>query len=176
MIPVLNKNPEIVYEITKPKRSFTADCEAIYRRQVKTIYRVCYGFMKNKTDAEDCVADTFCKLFSSEKTFESEIHEKSFLIRIASNICKNKLKHWSRTTLDIDEQTDLETEDKVDDTLKIVLELPEKYKNVIYLYYYEEYNTEEIAKILKKNASTVRSYLSEARSLLKEKLGDSYEN
>ncbi|GHU52326.1 hypothetical protein FACS1894132_01720 [Clostridia bacterium] len=170
------ESPIITYEITGSKHSLSAEYEQIYRRQIKTVYRVCYGYMKNSADTEDVVADTFCKMISSKTKFESAIHEKAWLIRTASNICKNKLKHWSRNNVDIDEQINLETSDYIDDTLKIVLQLPEKFKTVIYLYYYEQYSSEEISAILKKPSSTIRNYLSEARKILKEQLGDNYEN
>ena len=75
---------------------------------------------------------------------------------------------------DIDEHTELQTEDKAegDDILGAVMALPDKYKTVIYLYYYEGYNSAEIADILRKPKSTVRNYLHEARVILKERLGE----
>jgi RNA polymerase sigma-70 factor (ECF subfamily) len=142
--------------------------EELYFRNVKTVYRLCFQYMKNVQDAEDATADTFCNILSKGKKFDSLEHEKAFLIRTAINICKNKLKHWTRKNVDIEVQTELRTDFEIDDTLKLVMELPEKYKSVIYLYYYEEYSTPEIAKILSKPESTVRNYLSEARKLLKE--------
>ncbi|MDR0918390.1 MAG: sigma-70 family RNA polymerase sigma factor [Oscillospiraceae bacterium] len=148
------------------------DIEEIYNRQMKMVYRICYGYMKNQHDTEDAVADTFCNLISSHIVFESDEHEKAWLIRACSNVCKNKLKHWSRTNENIDDHSDLQTEDSIDDTLKIVLELPDKYKTVVYMYYYEEYTSAEIAEILQKPKSTIRNYLSEARKVLKKKLGD----
>lgn len=60
----------------------------------------------------------------------------------------------------------------IDETMELVLTLSDKYKTVVYLYYYEGYNTEEIARILKKPSSTVRNHLIEARQLLKERLGE----
>ncbi|MDR0920591.1 MAG: RNA polymerase sigma factor [Oscillospiraceae bacterium] len=172
MVALMKETPNITYEVTTHKPNISEDYEAIYRRQVKTIYRICYGYMKNNAEAEDAVADTFCNMIAKKIVFESEVHEKAWLIRAASNVCKNKLKHWSRQNEDIADHTDIQTEDTIDDTLKVVLELPDKYKTVIYLYYYEEYNTEEISKILKKPASTIRNHLSEGRKILKEKLGE----
>ena len=68
----------------------------IYHRQVDSVYRVCYSFMKNPTDAEDITQETFLKLLSKEITFENERHEKAWLIVTASNLCKDALRKWWR--------------------------------------------------------------------------------
>jgi len=67
---------------------------AIYTRHVKTIYRVCYTYMKNPADTEDAVSETFIKMIKSAPAFESEEHEKAWLIRTAVNVCKDVLKVW----------------------------------------------------------------------------------
>ena len=64
----------------------------IYHRHVDTVYRICFSFMKNSSDTEDMVQETFLKLLSSGKRFESENHEKAWLIVTASNACKDVLK------------------------------------------------------------------------------------
>lgn len=141
----------------------------IYNRHVDTVYRVCYSFMRNRTDTEDIVQETFLKLLSSKKEFESESHEKAWLIVTASNLCKDSLKHWWRNHEDIDElqSIPLERPDEHDEILEAILELPYDYKTVIYMYYYEGYSTAEIAKYLKCPHSTVRNRLSRARAILK---------
>ena len=68
----------------------------IYTRHSKTVYRVCFAYMKNPADTEDAVQDTFFQLIKSGPAFESEEHEKAWLIRTASNICKDVLRHWIR--------------------------------------------------------------------------------
>lgn len=68
----------------------------IYKRHSKTVYRVCFAYMKNPADTEDAVQDTFFQLIKSGPAFESEEHEKAWLIRTATNICKNVLRHWWR--------------------------------------------------------------------------------
>ena len=65
----------------------------VYSRQVDTVYRVCYSFMKNKADTEDLVQETFLKLLSTKKEFENERHERAWLIVTASNLCKDTLKN-----------------------------------------------------------------------------------
>lgn len=145
----------------------------IYHRHVDMVYRICFSYMKNQTDTEDLVQETFLKLMTCKKQFESERHEKAWLIITASNACKDALRHWSRKTKSM-EESDLpaEPEEKAEDTgvLEAVLALPDKYKTPVYLYYYEEYSTAEIAQILHCPQSTVRNWLSRAQKLLKDKI------
>lgn len=141
----------------------------IYYRHVDTVYRICFSFMKNAADTEDVVQETFLKLISCKKQFQSENHEKAWLIVTASNICKDSLKHWRRKVENIDDYPSLKNADSYenDNILNVLLELPAKYKEVVYLYYYEGYNTSEIAKMLHCPASTVRNRLSRAKKLLR---------
>ncbi|MBQ3379099.1 MAG: RNA polymerase sigma factor [Clostridia bacterium] len=148
----------------------------IYVRHVTTVYRVCFAYMKNPADTEDAVQDTFFRLIKSAPAFCSENHEKAWLIRTASNVCKNVLRHWWRKRKNIEDFYDLHGPDKIetDDVFHVVMELPEKYRTVVYLYYCEGYSGAEIADIMKKPQSTVRNYLHEARAILKERLGDDF--
>ena len=141
------------------------------------IYRVCLSYAKNKTEAEDCVSETFVKLMRSCPPFNDEEHEKAWLIRTASNICKNRLKHWSKKNLNIDDFADsvpvydsTYKDSEHDKVLDAVQNLPEKFRTPVYLYYYEGYSTAEIAEILGKPDSTIRGCLSRARGLLKAEL------
>lgn len=151
----------------------------IYHRHVDTVYRVCYSFMKNAADAEDMVQETFLKLIASGRPFESENHEKAWLIVTASNTCRDALKHWSRKVEHIEDyQLPADNKTPVDDgMLDAVLRLPVKYKEAVYLYYYEGYQTAEIAGMLHRPEPTVRSWLSRARKLLKKYYsgGDEYD-
>ena len=146
------------------------EIEKIYNRQFDTVYRVCFSFMKNAVDAEDMVQETFLKLISSEKHFESEEHEKAWLIVTASNTCKDELRRWKRKMKHIgaffQQENVVRKED--DRVLEWVMALPVKYKQVIYLYYYEGYRTSEIADMLHCPESTVRNQLLRGRKLLKK--------
>ena len=148
----------------------------IYMRHSKTVYRVCFAYLKNPADTEDAVQDTFFQLIRKAPAFESAEHEKAWLIRTASNICKNVLSHWWRRREDIDDHHDLHSSEDVetDEVFQAVMDLPDKYKSVVYLYYYEGYSSVEIAEILHKPQSTVRNHLHEARAILKERLGDDF--
>lgn len=148
----------------------------IYNRQVDTVYRICFSFMKNTTDTEDMVQETFLKLLSSGVSFVSEEHEKAWLIVTASNLCKDTLKKWWRRTEDVDnpalglKQPPFE----IDEVLTAILKLPADQKTVVYMYYYEGYSTADIAGFLRCPQATVRSRLSRARKALKQKLGGDF--
>ncbi len=141
----------------------------IYNRHVKTVYKVCLMFMKNRHDTEDMVQNTFIRLMRDKTRFESEEHEKAWLIRTAANLCKDYFRGWWSKTIGMDNVAEVAVDAplNIDETLNIVLGLPPKYKTVVYLYYYEGYSTVEIAKMLRQNESTVRSRLYTARNLLK---------
>lgn len=160
--------------MSKPLLRTDKEIAEIYARHSKTVYRVCFAYMKNIADTEDAVQDAFFRLIKSGPAFESEEHEKAWLIKTAANICKNSLKHWWRRRENIEASYNLQSSEviKTDDVLNVVMELPGKYKTVVYLYYYEGYSGKEIADILKKPQSTVRNYLRDARAILKERLGD----
>ncbi len=143
----------------------------IYNRNVQTVYRVCYIYMKNKADAEDMTQNTFAKYLRYKPIFDNITHEKSWFIVASSNLCKNHFKSWYNRNIIQGETNNASTYDSDDTTLQTVLELPVKYKQIIYLYYYEGYSTVEIAKLLNKNESTIRSQLSKGRKLLKDILG-----
>jgi len=143
--------------------------EEIYRRHFDMVYRISFSYLKNPSDAEDSTSDVFAKLMQKNVTFQNAEHEKAWLIRTAINICKNYLNHWWRSRADIDGYGNLQSNDPfhIDETFKAVLELPIRYKDVIYLYYYEGYKSKEIAGILRKSHSTIRNHLREARIILR---------
>ncbi|MDO5291764.1 MAG: RNA polymerase sigma factor [bacterium] len=142
-----------------------------YEAYVDLIFHICISYMKNKHDAEDIVQETFVRYIKSEKEFENEEHKKAWLIVTATNLCKDQLKHWWKKRTTYEEYQENTDGVSIDTTLMAVMELPDKYKTAVYLYYYQGYDSAEIASMLHKPNSTVRSYLSKARKLLKEKLG-----
>lgn len=149
---------------------------AVYERRRHMLYRICFAYMKTPADAEDAVQETFFRFIQAAPRFESAEHEKAWLIRAASNLCKNELKRRGRKAENIEDHFELAGDGGVptNDVLQAVLDLPDKYKTVIYLYYYEGYSGPEIAEILRKPQSTVRNHLREARGLLRERLGDDF--
>ena len=135
------------------------------------IRRICMIHLKNYADTEDIFQTVFLKYVLSSVVFENEEHEKAWLIRVTVNACRDLLRSFFRSrTIPLQEALAVEQDIPEDDReiLEAVLTLPPKYKDVIYLYYYEEYSAKEISRILKKNVNTVYTLLSRARGLLKE--------
>ena len=143
------------------------------------ILRLSYTYMKSQADSEDVVQEVFLKIIDKEPTFYDLEHEKRWIIRTTINICKNKLKcFWKKNVGSIDDIKEVPcfdsyTEDS--NVLKAVMSLPEKYRIVIHLYYYENYTTPEIANLMGKNAVTIRSLLHRAREKLKIMLKEEYD-
>lgn len=144
----------------------------IYYRHVDAVFRLCFTYLKNKQDTDDAVQEVFLKLLNYKGAFESEEHRKAWLIVTASNYCKNFLKHWWRKRKNIDDYTEIigDASYEVDEMMELVLALPDKYKTAVYLYYYEGYDSAQIAKMLNKPAGTIRSHLSSARKMLKKEM------
>nr|AGS57582.1 sigma-70 region 2 [uncultured bacterium] len=154
--------------VSRQASSDTSWFASLYQRQVNTVYRVCFNYLRNPADTEDAVQTIFTKLLTNPRSFESEEHEKAWLIRVAANHCKDIFKSsWSKreNLEDVDEPAALQ--EVFDDTLELVMALPEPQRVCVYLFYYEGYNAKEIGEMLDKPHSTVRSYLSEARSALR---------
>ncbi len=149
--------------------------ESFYERNYRFVYRICFTYMKNQMEAEDCTEDVFVKVLTGKFSFQDETHEKKWLSITTINLCKDRLKHrWRKQILSIDEAPEIPDENPtlIDETLEIVRKLPTKYKDVIYLHYYMDYKTDEIAKMLKKPPSTIRNHLREAREMLRQQIGD----
>jgi len=143
-----------------------------------SVKRICMVYLKNSADTEDIFQNVFIKYTTHSPHFESDEHEKAWILRVAINECKDFLKSFykrnifpTQPDLLIHQQTtSLSTEHS--EVLEIVLSLPRRYREVIYLFYYEEYSAIEIATILNKNVNTVYTRLARGRSMLKAELGD----
>lgn len=140
-----------------------------------TVRRICMLHLKNSADTEDIFQEVFLKYALSSVIFESAEHEKAWIIRVAVNSCKDLLKSFFRSrTVSMEDIVSLpavQTEE-YNNVLETVLGLPQKYKDVVYLHYYEGYSAVEIGKILGKNANTVYTLLARARKMLQERLGE----
>ena len=135
------------------------------------ILRLSFSYLKRREDAEDIVQDTLIRLMQSGTCFETEELMKAWLLRVAVNLCKDHLKSAVyRKQTSLPEGFDIAAEDQP--VLQSLMSLPEKYRSVLHLYYYEEYATKEIASILDKKEATVRSLLKRGREKLAEKLGE----
>ncbi len=138
------------------------------------VRRICLMHLKNQADSEDIFQTVFLKYVLSSAVFENEEHEKAWFVRVTINACKDLLKSFFRSrTVPLDELTDLPADTSADtrDVLDAVLSLPEKYRDAVYLHYYEGYTAPEIGHIMKKNVNTVYSLLTRSKKLLQERLG-----
>ena len=144
-----------------------------------TVRRICMVHLKNYTDTEDVFQTVFLTYVQSAIQFESDEHERAWLIRVTINACKDLLKSFFRSrTLSIDQLIEQAAELPPDnrEVLEAVLSLPAKYRDVVYLHYYENYTAPQISRILGKNVNTVYTLLTRSKKMLKEKLGgDEYE-
>lgn len=143
-------------------------------RYADTVRRLCVVHLKNEADAEDIFQNVFLKYALSTGDFESEEHERAWMIRVTINACKDLLKSFFRSrTVSIDEvveqAADLHQEHR--EVLEAVLSLPEKYRDVVYLHYYEGYTAPEIGNILQKKPNTIYTLLTRSKTLLRQKLG-----
>lgn len=139
-----------------------------------TVRRICLLHLKNHADTEDIFQTVFLKYALNSGEFSSAEHEKAWLIRVTINACRDLLRsfHHSKTVpLELLAEEAAPPRPENGEVLEAVLSLPRKYKDVIYLHYYEGYTAVEIAKMLSKNENTVYSLLKRARGLLKDTLG-----
>jgi len=145
------------------------DCmEEIINRYEDKLFRTAIAVMGGKADAEDIVQDVFVKLFEKNPSFQSPEHEAAWLIRVAVNLCKSRLRsHWWKKTVPLLDTYPAQT-DEQQNIMQTVLALPSKYRTVIHLFYYEGYSTKEIADITTQNESAVRQQLTRARRMLKD--------
>lgn len=138
------------------------------------VRRICFLYLKNSSDVDDIFQEVFLALLKNETVFESADHEKAWLIRVTINKCKDLLKSYWHRNVDSLEDKEVVFETKSENELmQVVLSLPSKYKDVIYLFYYEDYTVPEIAKLFNEKENTIYSKLHRARNLIKEKLGGS---
>ncbi len=142
--------------------------EKIIREHADMIYRIALHNLKNPADAEDIFQDVCLTLLTKKAPLFDDVHIKNWLIRVTINKCKNFHKSlWQakRDSFDSMDDTPVYMSQEIPE---LVYSLPKKYRNIIYLYYYEEYTVAEIAQILKENKNTVNSKLQRARKKLKE--------
>ena len=141
------------------------------------ILRVAYSYLHNMEDAEDILQDTLIQFLRNNPTFANDNHEKAWLITVASNLSKNKILYLKRRQADELSEELVADKDKEDLSYvwDAVKQLPEKYREVVHLFYQEGYSTKEIAEILNRNESTVRSDLKRGRDRLKNILKEAYD-
>lgn len=153
-------------------------------KYLKMVYRISFHYFGNREDAEDVSQDVFLKLYSHNTKFESEEELKAWLIRVTTNTCHSYFRNpFRKRKTEIDEK---EIENIVGSSsseqeiinrkvvMDAVMSLPERYRIVVYLYYYEEYSICQISNTLNIKETTIQTRLSRAREKLKSALKDCF--
>lgn len=150
--------------------------EMILTRFGDSILRYAYTYLHNMSDAEEVLQDTLVQFLKTAPEFESENHEKAWLLRVAANLSKNRIRYNKlRETDELNEELVAEEREDLSFVWEAVKSLPVKYREVIHLFYHEGYQTAQIAKVLGRNESTVRSDLRRGREKFKEVLKGEYD-
>lgn len=143
------------------------------------LYAAAFNICQNQMDAEDVVQETFVQYYTTKKEFENEQHIRAWLLRIAINKAKNCCRtFWKKNKCTLEDYMEtLPFPDSQSRSLfEEVMKLPDKYRIVIHLFYYEDYTVRKIAEILKLSESNVKVRLSRGRTLLRETLKEEWEN
>ena len=147
----------------------TQQAERLAQLYADTILRLSYTYLKNTDDAQDICQTVFVKLLSHPRTFDTPEHEKAYILRMAANACKDVLRSpWRKRNCSLDACLEVPAPETPDGSvLAAVNQLPESYRTVLYLFYYEGYQAEEIGRILGISKSAVHVRLNRGREKLK---------
>lgn len=141
-----------------------------------SVLRLAYSYLHNMPDAEDILQETLIRYFRSAPQFESDSHEKAWLLRVAANLSKNRIDYNKiRFSEELNEEIAADEKDDLSFVWEAVKQLPQTQSEVIHLFYQEGYSTAEIAKLLSRRESTVRSDLKRGREKLRMILKEAYD-
>ena len=160
----------------KALRAFHQNAEHLLDTYGNAVLRMAYSYLHNMSDSEDILQETLIKYLKTQPELDSPEHEKAWLLRVASNLSKNRLDYNRLRDTDEREET-LVSQEREDLSFlwEAVKQLPDANREVIHLFYYEGYPTAQIAKILNRRESTVRSDLRRGREQLKKILKEDYD-
>lgn len=153
--------------------------QELFEKYQNNLYAAAFNICKNTEDAKDVVQETFIQYYSLKKEFNNEQHIRAWLIRVAINKAKNiNRSFWRKNKTTLEDYMETLTFDtpESEELFETVMALPEKFRIVIHLFYYEEYTIHEIADILKISEGNVKVRLSRGRLLLKERLQEDWED
>ena len=151
--------------------------EFLIEKYKDNIYSAAYNVCGDPQDAEDITQETFIKYYRRNEDFESEEHVKAWLLRVAINQAKSMaVSFWRRNRVSIQEyMAELAFEAPEDAELfEAVMALPQKYRIVVHLHYFEDYSVKEMAEVLKTSENTIKTRLARGRKLLKERLKEAW--
>lgn len=143
------------------------ELEKIVDRYGNSLYRICLVNLQNEADAEDALQDVLLRYIQKSPRFESDEHQKAWLIRVAVNRCRDMLRKRRWDQLDPQQIPEQEAPEEMGWVLDELMKLPEIYRTALTLHYVEEYSVAEIAKIIGATQSAVKMRLVNGRKLLK---------
>lgn len=143
------------------------EIQDVFNRQFERVYRVAMIYTKNAADAEDAAQSVFLKYIEKKIEFSDENHEKAWFITVTRNHCKDMLRTFWRREVELGEIPEQPDTASRETALKVMMNLPPKYRDVLYMYYYEGYSVREISRILHRKESTVQTQLAAGREKLK---------
>ncbi|MGN1021937.1 MAG: RNA polymerase sigma factor [Lachnospiraceae bacterium] len=153
-----------------------ARAENILDRYGNSILRYAYTFLHSREDAEEVLQETMIRYLKASPKFDSDDHEKAWLLKTAGNLAKNRIDYNRlRETDELSEELVAKEKPDLSFVWEAVRALPERYRAAVHLYYEEGYATREIAKILGEKEATVRSDLLRARRQLQKILKEEYD-
>lgn len=165
-------------EIVKEDNAFRFEIDDAVRTYADMVYRLAILNTNNEQEAEDAFQEVFLKLFRHKDSIQSEEHLKAWLIRVTVNQCRSMATSaWNRRTVSLEavaEAAAPQDDEDYSEVYDAVKTLPDKYREVIHLFYYEQLPISQIAQLLGRNEATVKTHLARGRSLLKEKLKGSF--
>lgn len=139
------------------------------------IYRIALTNVKSNSDADDVFQDVFLTYIKKNKLFNDEEHRKAWLIRTTIICCKKFFSNsWFKKTTELNDTLTIDIPEMENTLYEALIKLPEKYRTVLYLFYFEEMSIAEIHEALRIKPSTIRTQLTRGRVLMKEKLGGDY--
>ena len=153
------------------------ETEILMEKYKDHLFAVAFNICKNAADADDVVQDTFLQYHITDKQFENEQHIRAWLIRVAINKAKNiNMSFWRRAKMPLEDYMETLTFEtpEAENLFEEVMKLPEKYRIVIHLFYYEDYSIREIAQIINATESNVKVRLTRGRRLLKQVLKEEW--
>ena len=134
-----------------------------------SILRLAYSYLHNMSDAEDILQESLIQFLKTQPELTDPVKEKAWMLRVAGNLSKNRIKYNKlRLTDELQESLASDQRDDLSYVWEAVKQLPDKYREVVHLFYYEGYATKEIADILGRKESTVRSDLKRGRERLRQ--------
>ncbi len=150
-------------------KKISPDAERALEEYGNSLYRLCSVMTGNREDAQDAVQDCFLRYMTKAPDFNDSEHEKAWLIRVASNICHDILRHRKRVSfVSLDEISNIGTSEDNAQILGLLMALDEKYRIVMHLHYVEGYKTDELSALLGISSAAVKKRLQRGREALRE--------